>query len=129
MAVDHRRAALLDARVRQLEDLAVVGDKAVAAGRRRVRQPQPRGDYVFAGGNSLRDYPLITRAFRTLGTPLRMATSYRELDLPANIQCRSLPHADYMEELRAARHVVVPLAQSTVYSHRRYASSSHGSFG
>lgn len=76
-------------------------------------QPQPRGDYVFAGGNSLRDYPLITGAFRTLGTPLRMATSYREDDLPANIQCRSLPHADYMEELRAARHVVVPLTQST----------------
>ncbi|MGE7204171.1 glycosyltransferase [Sphingomonas sp. NPDC019816] len=76
-------------------------------------QPLQRGDYVFAGGNSLRDYPLITKAFRGLGVELRMATSYREEALPANILCRPLPHNVYMEELRGARHVVVPLEQST----------------
>ncbi|WP_314373700.1 glycosyltransferase [Sphingomonas paucimobilis] len=76
-------------------------------------QPRWQGNYVFAGGNSLRDYPLITAAFRGFDMELRMATSYREDDLPANILCRSLPHHVYMDELRGARHVVVPLEQST----------------
>ncbi len=76
-------------------------------------QPRHYGNYVFAGGNSLRDYPLITKAFRNLTVALRMATSYREADLPPNIQCRSLSHEAYMDELRGARHVVVPLAEST----------------
>lgn len=77
------------------------------------RHPNSRGNYVFAGGNSLRDYPLVTKAFRDLDIDLRMATSYREDNLPAHIQCRSLPHEAYMDELRGARHVVVPLEQST----------------
>ncbi|AEG48164.1 glycosyl transferase group 1 [Sphingobium chlorophenolicum L-1] len=69
-------------------------------------------DYVFSGGNSLRDYPLLIKAFAKISQPLRIASSFRMDDLPANVLCRPLAHQAYMEELRRSDIVVVPLQPS-----------------
>jgi glycosyltransferase involved in cell wall biosynthesis len=72
----------------------------------------PSEDYVFSGGNSLRDYPLLIEAFEKVPNSLRIASSFKAMDLPANVVCRPLPHQAYMEELRRSGIVVVPLQPS-----------------
>lgn len=68
--------------------------------------------YVFAGGNSLRDYPLLLSAMEGVDAPLRIASSFAAPNLPAHVLCRPLSHADFMDELLGSRVVVTPLQVS-----------------
>lgn len=68
-----------------------------------------RGDYVFAGGDSMRDYALLLDAVRGTGIPVRIATRLVLADIPDNVLVRELTHARYLREMASARAVVVPL--------------------
>jgi glycosyltransferase involved in cell wall biosynthesis len=72
---------------------------------------------VFAGGNSLRDYPPLIDAADEIGAPVDIATNTLAADdtrpYPANVTARSFARADYDAMLRAASVVVVPLQPRT----------------
>lgn len=79
-----------------------------------LRQPARKGQHIFAGGNSMRDYaPLIEAARRLPDTRFILAT--REIDrscrLPENIEAGQIPHDEFMEAMRSAAAVVVPIKQ------------------
>ena len=73
--------------------------------------PPPPGDYVFAGGNSHRDYATLLEAARLL--PERefvVATNLlKRYDMPPNVTAAPVPHAEFVRLLRGAHAVVVPL--------------------
>lgn len=68
---------------------------------------------VFAGGDSLRDYGPLVDAAADVDAPIVIATRSPEYagrtDLPANVQAGPLSHAEYVEQLRRASVVVVPM--------------------
>jgi hypothetical protein len=68
---------------------------------------------IFAGGDSLRDYGPLVEAARTLDAEITIATRRPELvdahDLPANVHAGPLPHDTYVEQMRRATIVIVPL--------------------
>jgi Glycosyl transferases group 1 len=76
--------------------------------------PAPAGEAVFAGGNSLRDYGPLLDAAHGIPAPVVLATTQVDRDprLAPNVRAGPLPHADYVEALRRARVVVVPLAEN-----------------
>ncbi|HEX2698717.1 MAG TPA: glycosyltransferase [Acidimicrobiales bacterium] len=72
----------------------------------------PDRPYVFAGGDSHREYgPLLETARRLPGTDFVLATRCLEdaTDLPPNVRAGSVSRAVFMEQLRGAAAVVVPL--------------------
>jgi hypothetical protein len=73
--------------------------------------PEP-GDYIFAGGNSHRDYePLVEAARQMPDLKFLIATSRLRSGpgLPSNVTVRDVPHAEFVQLMRAARAVVVPM--------------------
>ena len=70
------------------------------------------GDYIFAGGNPLRDYGMLVAAVSGLDVPLRIATSRRLPDLPPNVSAGPVAHAEFRELLCRCRFSVVPLEPS-----------------
>jgi hypothetical protein len=67
---------------------------------------------VFAGGDSMRDYGPLVEAARHVDAPFVLATdrfSRRRSPLPANVTDGRVPHARFIELLRAATVVVVPM--------------------
>ena len=69
---------------------------------------------VFAGGNSLRDYPTLLEAVRELDVPVRILTSVigdaERTALPAHVQVdRVRSHDEFVDGLRRAAAVVTPL--------------------
>jgi glycosyltransferase involved in cell wall biosynthesis len=84
--------------------------------RERLDEVAPEGDYVFAGGDSLRDYDLLVDAMRDLDQRLIIASRKRFDLLPHNVEARTVPHEEFVEQLWAAGPVVVPLASKTVRS-------------
>jgi glycosyltransferase involved in cell wall biosynthesis len=68
---------------------------------------------VFAGGDSLRDYGPLVEAARGIDAEVTIATRRRELleaaDLPRNVRAGPLPHDRYVDALRRAAVVVVPM--------------------
>jgi hypothetical protein len=81
---------------------------------REVDAPPLGGDAVFAGGNSLRDYGPLLDAAPGIPAPVVLATTQVDdaARLPPNVRAGPLPHAEYVEQLRRARVVVVPLAEN-----------------
>jgi hypothetical protein len=77
--------------------------------------PTSRNGGVFAGGDSLRDYGPLLAAARSLGAPVTIAT--RTLagrgDLPANVRAGPVSHARFMDLMRKAAAVAVPLARTS----------------
>ena len=72
----------------------------------------PRGRSVVAGGDSFRDYgPLVEAARRMPDVPFLLVTKTIQPspDLPANVEVRSVPYAQYVELLSAAGVVAVPV--------------------
>jgi glycosyltransferase involved in cell wall biosynthesis len=68
------------------------------------------GGYVFAGGNSYRDYDLLVRAVEGLDVPVRVASSWRPAQpLPPNVQVGPLPPEEYNRTMLGAGLMVVPL--------------------
>jgi glycosyltransferase involved in cell wall biosynthesis len=69
---------------------------------------------VFAGGNSLRDYPALLAAVRGLDVPVRILTTVvgeaERAALPAHVRVEPIrSHDDFVDGLRSAAVVVTPL--------------------
>ena len=70
------------------------------------------GDYVFSGGDSMRDYPTLIEAVRGLTIPVRIATHWRPpstLAVPDNVVIKPTGDSEFRELLVGSRFVVVPL--------------------
>ncbi|NDJ87413.1 MAG: glycosyltransferase [Chloroflexi bacterium] len=71
------------------------------------------GRYVFAGGNSHRDYePLLAAAQHFPDVQFVIATSrlQRRQDLPPNVMAGPLPHEDFVRLMKGAAAVYTPIA-------------------
>ncbi len=77
-----------------------------------LEHPVGQGGYVFAGGNSHRDYELIVDAARQR-PGIRFVVATRLLDgrgdLPSNLEAEPVPHDIFVERLCKADAVVVPI--------------------
>ncbi len=78
----------------------------------REDDPVTNGGYLFAGGNSLRDYPLLAAAADGLGVPVRLATTWVPERPTANVEVGPVSPERFVELLLGATAVVVPLAAS-----------------
>jgi glycosyl transferase family 1 len=80
------------------------------------RLDPPEGEWIFAGGDSLRDYDPLLGAARGLPATVHVATRRPEVvsrrDLPPNVHAGPVRPTRFTELLRGARIVVVPLAQT-----------------
>lgn len=71
------------------------------------------GDYIFAGGDSDRDYPLLIEAIR--GLPYRVVITclrrdhFEKVEIPANVEIRTVPQDEFIQLMAGARLNVVPL--------------------
>lgn len=78
------------------------------------RVDPPDGRWIFAGGDSLRDYEPLIEASRGLPTSVYIATRRREVasraDLPPTVRAGAASPERFIELLRGACIVVVPLA-------------------
>ncbi len=74
------------------------------------------GAYIFAGGNSFRDYEPLVEAARMMPEQ-RFVFATRKLkghpSLPPNVQAGQVPTDEYVRLLRGARVVVAPLCMGT----------------
>ena len=70
-----------------------------------------RGHYVFAGGDSFRDYqPLLEAAERMPDVSFLVVTKVLDgVPVPSNVQVRKAPYAEYVSLMRDADVVVVPV--------------------
>jgi glycosyltransferase involved in cell wall biosynthesis len=77
------------------------------------RSMETRDDgYIFAGGNSVRNFGLLESALVGTNIPTRIATKWQPtLNLP-NLEVGPTSHDDYMSLLANSHAVVVPLRQS-----------------
>jgi len=70
--------------------------------------PTSDGGYVFAGGNSLRDYDLLESAVAGTGVEVHIAAKWRGLG-SKNVHARVLTHEQFMADLAGCGVCVVPL--------------------
>jgi glycosyltransferase involved in cell wall biosynthesis len=71
------------------------------------------GDYIFSGGNSSRDYRLLTQAVQGLGTPVRVATSRHLGPVPRNVDAGPVSPEEFLELMAGSRAVALPLSADT----------------
>ena len=71
--------------------------------------PPPAGDYVFAGGNSLRDWPTLLAAARAVDAPVRIATTNPLEGVPPNVTAGGVSPDEFERLLAGAGPVVVPI--------------------
>jgi glycosyltransferase involved in cell wall biosynthesis len=74
--------------------------------------PATRGDYLFSGGDSMRDYPTLLEAVRGLPIPVRIATRWRPpvgIKLPDNVILGPTSPTEFRVLLAGARLAVFPL--------------------
>ncbi len=72
------------------------------------------GDYVFAGGNSHRDYePLLAAARQLPAHKFILATRLLDnrADLPSNVEAGPVPHRQFMALLAGSKANVIPIKQ------------------
>ncbi|WP_409485163.1 glycosyltransferase family 4 protein [Arsenicicoccus dermatophilus] len=75
-------------------------------------RPTTSGDYVFAGGNSLRDYDLLAQAVRGTGIRVRVATTWQpEVPCP-ELEVGPTTHEEFVDLLAGCRAMVLPLQTS-----------------
>lgn len=71
-----------------------------------------QGEYLFSGGDSLRDYETLLQAVRGLDVPVFIATHLtlpESLEVPSNVTVRPVTHQEFRERMAGARLVVFPL--------------------
>ena len=71
-----------------------------------------RGDYLFSGGDSMRDYPSLIEAVRGLSIPVRIATRWRPsalINVPENVILGPTSPTEFRALLAGARMAVFPL--------------------
>ncbi len=78
------------------------------------------GGYLFAGGNSGRDYRPLVEAVRPLDLPVWIASTRRELfrgvDLPSHVRVEPTTHAGFREAMAGARVVVIAMESGLLHS-------------
>lgn len=74
--------------------------------------PTRVGDYLFAGGNSLRDYDLLERALTPDGPPTRVAATWSPSRPLPHVQAGPVPHEEFVDLLAGCRAAVVPLRET-----------------
>jgi glycosyltransferase involved in cell wall biosynthesis len=75
----------------------------------RADGPTADGGYVFAGGDSLRDWDTLIAAVKDLDVPVRIGTRNELPPLPANVSGGPVTDEEYVELMAGARVVVVPM--------------------
>lgn len=76
--------------------------------------PTHDGGYLFAGGDSLRDYPLLEQALGRLdGTPTVVASGWSPERTVPGLTCSRVEHTRFVELLTGCRASVVPIRTST----------------
>jgi len=77
-----------------------------------TQAPAPRGRHVVAGGDSFRDYgPLIEAARRRPELSFVLVTSLLQgVPVPSNVEVRDVPYSGYVDLLRDAGVVAVPVS-------------------
>lgn len=82
--------------------------------------PTERGDFVFAGGDPLRDHQVLVDAAEGLGAEVHMATRRWKPTaperVPRNVHVGPVPHEEFVRLLRGCGAVAVPLAASRIRS-------------
>lgn len=80
---------------------------------KRYRFEIAEGDYIFAGGNSDRDFGLLFDAIRDLPIPCVLATNFRNrlknLQIPASVRVINASASEFRQLMAGARVVVVPM--------------------
>lgn len=71
--------------------------------------PTSDGGYLFAGGNSMRDYDLLEEALEGTSVPTQVASSWTPRRGLGHLSARSTSHDEFMHLLAGARAVVVPM--------------------
>lgn len=78
------------------------------------------GDYIFSGGNSLRDYKSLIEAVRGLPVKLCIASTRKELfsniSIPENVDIKGYSHKDYTKKFEGCRIHVVSLISDPLHS-------------
>jgi glycosyltransferase involved in cell wall biosynthesis len=79
--------------------------------------PASRGDYLFSGGDSMRDYPTLLEAVRGLSIPVRIATRWRPpagSPVSDNVILGPTTPTEFRVLLAGARLAVFPLNTDTL---------------
>ncbi|GMA38731.1 hypothetical protein GCM10025883_07760 [Mobilicoccus caccae] len=74
--------------------------------------PTSTGDYLFAGGNSMRDYALLAEAVRGTGVRCRVASTWEPEETSEEIEVGTVPHEEFVDLLAGCRASVVPLERT-----------------
>ncbi len=70
----------------------------------------PRGEHVFAGGDSYRDYDALLRAVEGTPDQVVIASHHRpSAPVPPNVSLGAVSHHEFLSSMARARVVVVPL--------------------
>ncbi len=69
--------------------------------------------FVFSGGNSLRDYPLLVEAADGLDVDVVLATGWRPGRPLERLTTGQVSHGEFLDLLRRCRVLVLPIAPST----------------
>lgn len=76
-------------------------------------EPVTRGDYLFSGGNSLRDYDLLEEAVAGLSVRVRIGTRWVPRRQAAQLDASTVTHTEFLSLMRASQAVVLPLLKSS----------------
>jgi glycosyltransferase involved in cell wall biosynthesis len=78
------------------------------------------GAYLFAGGNSDRDYRTLVEAVRLLDLPVRIALTDRSLlagvDLPSHVRVQAMTAEGFRQAMAGAKMIIVPMRKDTLRS-------------
>jgi glycosyltransferase involved in cell wall biosynthesis len=78
------------------------------------------GGYLFAGGNSGRDYRPLIEAVRPLDLPVWIASTrpelFRGVDLPPHVRVEPTTHTGFREAMAGARLVVIAMESGLLHS-------------
>jgi glycosyltransferase involved in cell wall biosynthesis len=78
------------------------------------------GEYLFAGGNSDRDYRTLVEAAKPLDLPVRIALTDRSLlagvELPAHVRVQPTTAEGFRQAMAGAKMIVVPMRKDTLRS-------------
>jgi hypothetical protein len=69
--------------------------------------------FLFAGGDSLRDYELLAAAVLGSNFDVRIATSWKPVSPQDNLDVGRLSHDEFLARMRASHAVVVPIERRT----------------
>lgn len=69
-------------------------------------------DYIFSGGNSLRNYDLLVKAYEGISFPLKIASSYTLKKLNPYVVCRPVSQNIFFDEMAGSKIVITPLQNS-----------------